>query len=299
MKLPIIPIAAFMTMLTVRAFAQDTLYLNDRLDIISDPIEIEYKAVATEQNKRTTLDIYKLDGTHYMMKTLSRFDKRKHRNEWKNEGRMVMFYESGEDSLVSYYHRDKKVDFDTVFYKSGRVMLVYKEYRGSPGKPTSDYMYGELRQYYENGVLKREQKLNKTGTEIVYGKCFDENGNEKEFTPYYIAATCDMDQFQKIISANLAYPQEALHKRDITRVFVNFVVDKKGRAKSHRVAKFTDYYFDLEALRVVKLASVMMDFKPAIRDGEPVECNITHVITFVPSMDMLSDRDKRHLRTPR
>ncbi|MGV3504380.1 MAG: energy transducer TonB [Adhaeribacter sp.] len=84
-------------------------------------------------------------------------------------------------------------------------------------------------------------------------------------------------ELRKFIRANLKYPPNALRNGLDGTVLVQFVVDRNGKIWDPKVANPLGLGTDEEALRVVKL---LPDFKPALKDGQPVEYRYTLPFRF-------------------
>ena len=79
------------------------------------------------------------------------------------------------------------------------------------------------------------------------------------------------------LSHNLKYPQKALDENVEGTVLVRFVVAKDGWIKDAKVVRSVSPEIDEEAMRVV---SYMAKWKPAIKDGKPVQCMYTLPLKF-------------------
>ena len=90
--------------------------------------------------------------------------------------------------------------------------------------------------------------------------------------------------FLKFIASNVKYPEEAKKKKISGKVFVSFVVDKKGVVTDARVVRTINDALDKEALRVINL---MAKWKPGKMDGKPVDVQFT-----VPILFKLGDKEK-------
>ncbi len=82
---------------------------------------------------------------------------------------------------------------------------------------------------------------------------------------------------RKYIAENIKYPKEAQKKGIQGKVFVGFVVDKKGNVTDVKIVKGVDEFLDKEAVRVVK---AMPKWKPGKEKGKPVNVNYTVPINF-------------------
>ena len=86
-----------------------------------------------------------------------------------------------------------------------------------------------------------------------------------------------MEGLMLFLSHNLKYPQKALDENVEGTVMVQFVVAKDGWIKDAKVLRSVSPEIDEEALRVV---SYMAKWKPAIKDGQPVQCMYTLPLRF-------------------
>jgi protein TonB len=92
-------------------------------------------------------------------------------------------------------------------------------------------------------------------------------------------------EFINYIVANVKYPQEAKEKGITGKVFIEFIVNKKGKVTTARVLESVDPLLDAEALRVI---STMPDWIPGENEnGKPVNVSMALPINF-----RLDDRDK-------
>lgn len=79
------------------------------------------------------------------------------------------------------------------------------------------------------------------------------------------------------ISKNIKYPDEMRKNNVSGTVYVDFVIDEKGKVTDVKVDKGIAPALDNEALRVIKS---MPDWKPGTKDGKPVKMKITIPISF-------------------
>lgn len=89
------------------------------------------------------------------------------------------------------------------------------------------------------------------------------------------------DAMMKYLRENLKYPESALNNRDEGTVWVDFVVDKKGKVKDVSAKESTwsqpDSTLVSEAVRVV---SAMPAWQPGTQGKKPVDVAYTIPITF-------------------
>ncbi|MBN2669414.1 MAG: energy transducer TonB [Bacteroidales bacterium] len=86
-----------------------------------------------------------------------------------------------------------------------------------------------------------------------------------------------MEALQKYLGSNTKFPEIAKENNIQGRVFVKFVIDKKGKVTDVEIARGVDPYLDKEALRVVKS---MPDWAPGKQRGKPVKVSYIVPINF-------------------
>lgn len=84
-------------------------------------------------------------------------------------------------------------------------------------------------------------------------------------------------ELQKWIAKSIKYPVIAQENGITGRVFVSFVVNKKGMVEQVRVVRGVDPSLDKEAVRVIK---TMPKWKPGKQRGKPVKVSYTVPINF-------------------
>ena len=88
----------------------------------------------------------------------------------------------------------------------------------------------------------------------------------------------DQNAFRKWIQQNLRYPEIAAENGISGRVFVQFVVNTKGKVVDARVIRGVDPALDKEALRVVNSSP---KWQPGKQRGKPVKVQFTFPVVFV------------------
>jgi TonB family protein len=99
-----------------------------------------------------------------------------------------------------------------------------------------------------------------------------------EVDPSYTGGTAEMRKFLK---ENIKYPESARENRLEGTVFVDFIVDEKGKVRdvttSDIIGDDVDESFKAESVRVV---SAMPGWKPGIQHGKAVDASFSIPITF-------------------
>ncbi|WP_157824493.1 energy transducer TonB [Flavobacterium sp. ALD4] len=109
-----------------------------------------------------------------------------------------------------------------------------------------DKLEGIQTGFYENGQVKRSETFE--NNEFIDGKCFDENGTEIAFFPYYVKPEFpgSIKEFYKYVGENFKSPNSAKG-----RIKVDFVVEIDGTLKDFKIIEGLNYDMNVEALRVL------------------------------------------------
>lgn len=112
-----------------------------------------------------------------------------------------------------------------------------------------------------------------------YNAIQDSIANEKiydaaEYAPEYVGGG---PAFGFFIEKNMIYPPLAKQNNIQGKVYVTFVVDKKGVVKDPKVSRSLGYGCDEEAIRLVKK---MPKWKPGITFDQKVNTRVTMAIPF-------------------
>ena len=86
-----------------------------------------------------------------------------------------------------------------------------------------------------------------------------------------------MHQAYRLVTNHLVYPERARQEGIEGKVFVQFVIDKDGSVTQVKTIKGIGGGCDREAERIV---SLMKDWEPGYKDGEPVRVRMVLPITF-------------------
>ncbi len=133
--------------------------------------------------------------------------------------------------------------------------------------------------YYKNGNIKNVSEY-KDGTHIATKKEWNNKGNE--IVNYYVLEQQPLfpggeTGLLKYIAENTKYPELA-RKNDVTgKVFIEFVINKRGKVKDVKVTRGAHPVLDREALRVIKS---LPKWKPGMQKGKPVNVSYQVPINF-------------------
>jgi periplasmic protein TonB len=85
------------------------------------------------------------------------------------------------------------------------------------------------------------------------------------------------DALLRFLASTVRYPSDALHNNIDGRVFVQFVIDAKGKVTNVTIIRSVHPSLDREALRVV---NSMPDWTPGMQNGRRVRVSYTVPIMF-------------------
>jgi hypothetical protein len=149
------------------------------------------------------------------------------------------------------------------YYKSGskRTIALYIE-----GK-----LEGIQTGYYGNGLVKRIENFE--NNKFIDGKCFDENGTEIAFFPYYVKPKFPggMDQFYKYVKVNF---KQINYAKGVIKV--GFIVKKDGTLDDFKIIQGLNYDMNFEALRVLSNSPLWI---PGQIDGQDAPVSFSIPIT--------------------
>lgn len=194
-----------------------------------------------------------------------------------------------EVNVIAY--RARKLDLNGNYQRAADDTLTIF-IGGKPLEVTGDPSAIEQMQaaLSQSGQLKMVRNVQTGSMDLVYTespKSTKKKHIESEDTidgePVFFIVE-EMPQFQggdlglrKFIANEVRYPKIAQENGIQGKVFVNFVVDKKGKVRNAKVARGVDPSLDAEALRVV---SALPDWTPGKQRGQAVAVAYTVPINF-------------------
>lgn len=105
---------------------------------------------------------------------------------------------------------------------------------------------GTQTRYYESGKVKRTEKYENDS--FINGTCYDENGNEIDFFPYFVRPEFPggLSQFYKHVARSFKVPNNTKGT-----IKVKFVVQVDGTVSDFEILKGLNQEMNAEALRVL------------------------------------------------
>lgn len=220
----------FVLLFSVHFYSQKKVYYTEDFKELRSAEGATYYSTYEDTKEGTTRTTYFVDGTKRNYDQFSNFKKRT------LNGTSESWYESGTKELTSFFIKGKQE--------------------------------GQLTRYYENGQIKRSE--NYRNNEFIDGKCFDENGTEITFFPYYVQPEFPggMNEFYKYIGKNFKCPNSAKGQ-----IKVVFVVQIDGTLKDLKIIEGLNYDMNVEALRVLFYSPLWISGKVDGKDA-PVKFSI-------------------------
>ena len=216
--------------------------------------------------------------------------------ESEDAGVISTFYMDGIiKSQVSYSCISKKIEngISQNFGKEGKIISQFTYLEGKKngaffhyfdtgeikiqGKYAADSLQDSLCSYYKNGASRRKDFY--ASGKLKDGKCFTASGLDTAYFAYEIDAEFPggMQGLMRWIQTNLQYPQDAIENDIQGRVYVSFVVGKKGVVSDIQIERGVASILDKE---VIRLIGQMPDWKPGELDGFKVSSEMRLPISF-------------------
>ena len=209
-----------------------------------------------------------------------------------NSSELYTYYE-----VISRNHYDTNSVKVTSYFKSkqkrsAKNYSVYKDeildgkqyewFESGQLRSEINYRYGKLNGnlllYWENGNPKRID--NYDNDKLIAGKCFGLKGTDTTFfkyeeSPMFIG---DEEGLLQYLSNTVKYPNNSNQRGIQGKVVVRFTIKEDGSIANIKIVESVNDELDKEVIRVIKK---MPKWRPAKRDGEPVETSFTFPINFI------------------
>jgi hypothetical protein len=198
----------FVLLFSVTFYSQKKVYYTEDFKELPTAEGATYYSTYEDDKEGTTRITYFIDGTIRNSDQFSNFKKRILNGTSEN------WYKTGAKESTSFFIKGKQE--------------------------------GMLTRYYHNSQIKRTE--NYKNDEFIDGKCFDENGTEIAFFPYYIKPEFPggIKEFYKYVGKNFKSPNSAKGQ-----IKVAFVVQIDGTLKDFKIIEGLNYDMNVEALRVL------------------------------------------------
>lgn len=201
-------ILLFVLFWSVQFFAQEKVYFTEHFKELPSADNAIYYTIYEDSPEGTLRTTYYLDNTVYSKDQFSNYKKRT------LNGTSEKWYKNGAKEMLAIYSKGKQEGIQT--------------------------------RYFENGQVKRTENF-KNG-KFVDGKCFDENGTEIEFFPYYVKPEFPggMKAFYDYLAKKIKSPNSSKGQ-----IKIAFVVELDGTLSDFKIIEGINYDMNVEAVRVL------------------------------------------------
>jgi len=158
----------------------------------------------------------------------------------------------------------------TIYHANGKISAVYRN--------SANGYDGELKSYFKNGNLRRKDLFN--DGKFISGNCYTESGADTTHYDYEVMPEFPGGETAMLnyIRSNVKYPALPREFGIQGRVYVQFIIDKKGSVTEAHIIRAVHPDLDKESLRVV---NSMPDWKPGQLEGEPIDVIYNLPVTFL------------------
>ncbi|MDD3004145.1 energy transducer TonB [Flavobacterium sp.] len=195
-----------------------------------------------------------------------------------------------QNNLITYDRNGKIRKYERFSVLSRSILDGVTEELSENGKVVSQTNYrnnlkhGKLLRYWPDETLKREE--NYIDNKFIDGKCYDANGKEINFFPYYIRASFPggIPKFYDFLSRNI---NKSLIKEN-GRLYIQFKIETTGAISNIKIVRgFGNEKLNSNVISVIKKSPYWI---PSSIDGELVEELISIPMNFSKgSMNMSVD----------
>lgn len=198
----------FVLFCSIHFYAQKRIYFTEDFKELPSVENATYYSIYEDNKEGTQRTTYYIDNTIYKRDQFSNYKKRI------LNGTSESWYKSGAKQTLAIYIKGKQEGIQT--------------------------------RYFENGQVKRSENF-KNG-KFVDGKCFDENGTEIDFFPYYVKPEFPggMKAFYDYIANNFKSPNSGRGE-----IKIGFYVELDGTLNHFEIVKSINKEMDLSAIRLL------------------------------------------------
>jgi antitoxin component YwqK of YwqJK toxin-antitoxin module len=198
----------FVLFCSIHFYAQKRIYFTEGFKELPSVENATYYSIYEDNKEGTQRTTYYIDNTIYKRDQFSNYKKRI------LNGTSESWYKSGAKQTLAIYIKGKQEGIQT--------------------------------RYFENGQVKRTENF-KNG-KFVDGKCFDENGTEIEFFPYYVQPEFPggIKAFYDYVANNFKSPNSGRGE-----IKIGFYVELDGTLNHFEVVKSINKEMDLSAIRLL------------------------------------------------
>jgi hypothetical protein len=198
----------FVLFCSIHFYAQKRIYFTEDFKELPSVENATYYSIYEDNVEGTQRTTYYIDNTIYKRDQFSNYKKRI------LNGTSESWHKNGAKQTLSIYIKGKQEGIQT--------------------------------RYFENGQVKRLENF-KNG-KFVDGKCFDQNGTEIDFFPYYVKPEFPggMKAFYDYVANNFKSPNSGRGE-----IKIGFYVELDGTLNHFEVVKSINKEMDLSAIRLL------------------------------------------------
>ncbi len=195
-------------LISFHVFAQKKIYFTEDFKELPNAETAKYYSIFEQKDKGTLRTTFYINDTIYSKDYFSNYKKRQ------IDGTSERWYSNGKKESLTLYVKGKQEGPQTRYYESGKVKRIENFLNGS----------------------------------FVDGKCFDENGNEIAFFPYYVKPLFPGGEktFHDFIASNFKKPNNS-----IGQVIIEFSVELDGTLNHFEVIKSVNKEIDLAVIKTL------------------------------------------------
>lgn len=170
---------------------------------------------------------------------------------------------------------EKRAMFKRTEYLSGDTLMVQivdlkNDVLVSEQKYLGDKAVGVWKDYDSNGELVARRDFSQL---VYYDRSLkgmsDDGPDDGECAGCEPASFPGGDaEMYKFLGSNIKYPSESKDRGNSGTVYIELDISADGSVKAHSILRGVDSYIDLEVWRIV---GIMPNWKPATKNGKPVE----------------------------
>lgn len=232
----------FIIITSFNTYSQDTIYLNNDWEKITENEYYSYYKVIKKDKQDTNIASEKI---------------------YSKSGQII------EENNYSVFSKNIKHGKYKLWYLNGKIKRDIDYTDGN--------INGKLLTYWENGQIKRNDTY--INGKFIEGVTKNSEGEEVEHYDFEIMPVFPggNDELYKYIKKNIKYPRRARKKGISGKVNIKFEVSSSGKVVNPIIVNGVSKELDDEAIRVVKN---MPDWKPGMCDGKNVSVYFNLPINF-------------------
>ncbi|QZK90586.1 energy transducer TonB [Flavobacterium sp. CHNK8] len=195
-------------LISFNVFAQNKIYFTEDFKELPNAETAKYYSIYEQKDKATIRTTFYINDTIYSKDNYSNYKKRQ------IDGTSERWYANGKKEYLAIYVKGKQEGPQTRYYESGKVKRIENFLNGS----------------------------------FVDGKCFDENGTEIAFFPYYVKPEFPggKEAFFSYLDQNF----KSVNNR-LGEVILEFYVELDGSLNHFEVIKSVKKEIDLAAIKTL------------------------------------------------